>query len=115
MLREVAKEITASSLWAKLEEFFLKKSLSKILYMKKRSYTFSIKEGVAIKFHQDKFNKMILDLENVNIVLKDEDRTLILLSSLLGSFEHFVDTLLYGRQTITLKDVKSGLELKALK
>ena len=31
VLREVAKERTASSLWAKLEELFLKKSLSKRL------------------------------------------------------------------------------------
>ena len=29
VLREVAKERTASSLWAKLEELFLKKSLAK--------------------------------------------------------------------------------------
>lgn len=83
--------------------------------MKRRLYTFSIKEGVAIKDHFDEFNKLILDLENVNIDLEDEDRALILLSSLLYSYEHFVHTLLYGRQTLTLKDVKSALESKDLK
>lgn len=65
--------------------------------MKRRLYTFSMKEGVAIKDHLDEFNKLILDIENVNIDLEDEDRALILLSSLPDSFEHFVDTLLYGR------------------
>ncbi|KAH9799312.1 hypothetical protein KPL71_000313 [Citrus sinensis] len=115
VLREVAKERTASGLWSKLEDLYLKKSLAKRLYMKRRLYTFSMKEGVAIKDHLDEFNKLILDLENVNIDLEDEDRALILLSSLPDTFEHFVDTLLYGRQTLMLKDVKSALELKDLK
>ncbi|KAH9648425.1 retrovirus-related pol polyprotein from transposon TNT 1-94-like protein [Citrus sinensis] len=115
MLREVAKERTASGLWAKLEELFLKKSLAKRLYMKRKLYTFSMKEGTTMKDHLDEFNKLILDLENVNVMLEDEDRALILLSSLPDSYEHFVDTLLYGRHTLTLKDVKNALESKDLK
>ena len=74
-----------------------------------------MKDQVVIKNHLDEFNKLILDLENVNIVLENEDRALILLSSLLDSYEHFVDTLLYGKQTLTLKDVKNALESKDLK
>ena len=115
VLREMSKERTASGLWAKLEEMFLKKSLAKRLYMKRRFYTFSMKDGVSMKDHVDEFNKLILDLENVNIILEDEDKVLIILSSLLESYEHFVDTLLYGRQTLTLKDVKDALESKDLK
>lgn len=115
VLREVAKERIALGLWSKLEDLYLKKSLAKRLYMKRRLYTFSMKEGVAIKDHLDEFNKLILDIENVNIDLEEEDRALIMLSSLPDSFEHFVDTLLYGRQTLTLKDVKSALESKDLK
>lgn len=68
-----------------------------------------------MKDHLDKFNKLILDLENANIVLEDEDRALILLSSLPDSYEHFVDILLYGRQTLTLKDIKNALESTDLK
>ena len=83
--------------------------------MKRILYTFSIKDGVAMKDHVDEFNKLILDLENVNIILEDEDRALILLSPLPESYEHFVDTLLYGRQTLSLKDVKDALESKDLK
>ena len=115
VLREVAKERSASGLWTKLEEMFLKKSLAKRLYMKRRLYTFSMKDGTTMKDHLDEFNKLILDLENVSINLEDEDRALILLSFLPDSYEHFVDTLLYGRQTLTLKDVKSALESKDLK
>ncbi|KAH9684612.1 DNA (cytosine-5)-methyltransferase 1B [Citrus sinensis] len=115
VLREVSKERTAAGLWAKLEEMFMKKSLAKRLYMKRRLYTFSMKDGVAMKDHVDEFNKLILDLENVNIILEDEDRALILLSSLPESYEHFIDTLLYGRQILSLKDVKDALESKDLK
>ncbi|KAH9679839.1 hypothetical protein KPL71_026297 [Citrus sinensis] len=115
VLREVAKEKSTSGLWAKLEELFLKKSLAKRLYIKRKLYTFSMKEGTTMRDHVDEFNKLILYLENVNVMLEDEDRALILLSSLPDSYEHFVDTLLYGRQTLTLKDVKNALESKDLK
>ena len=93
----------------------MKKSLVKRLYMKRKLYTFSMKEGTTTKDYLDEFNKLILDLEKVNVMLEDEDRALILLSSLPDSYEHFVDTLLYGRQTLTLKDVKNALESKDLK
>lgn len=46
--------------------------------MKRKMYTFSIKEGTTMKDHLDEFNKMILDLKNVNIVLENEDKILIL-------------------------------------
>ena len=68
-----------------------------------------------MKDHLDELYKLILDLENVSIILDDEDMALILLNSLPNSYEHFVDTLLYGRQTLTLKDVKNALESKDLK
>ena len=115
LLREVAKAKSTSGLWAKLEELFLKKSLAKRLYVKRKLYTFSMKKGTTMKDHVDEFNKLILDLKNVNIMLEDEDRALILLSLLPYSYEHFVDTLLYGRQTLTLKEVKNALESKDLK
>ena len=83
--------------------------------MKRKLYTFSMKEWTPMKDHLDEFNKLILNLENVSVMLEDKYRALILLSSLLDSYEHFVDTLLYRRLTLTLKDVKNALESKELK
>lgn len=49
-----------------------------------------------MKDHFDDF-KLILNLKNVNIDIEDEDKALILLSSLPDLYEHFADTLLYRR------------------
>ena len=66
-------------------------------------------EGAAIKGHIEEFNSIVMDLENVDIKIDDEDQALQLLCSLPPSYKHFRETLLYGRESITLKDVKAAL------
>lgn len=70
VLRETTKKKIASDLWIKLEELFLKKSLAKRLYIKKKLYTFSMKQRTTIKNLLEEFIKLIMDLENVSIDLK---------------------------------------------
>lgn len=70
VLRETTKKKIASGLWIKLEELFLKKSLAKRLYIKKKLYTFSMKQRTTIKNLLEEFIKLIMDLENVSIDLK---------------------------------------------
>ena len=71
-----------------------------------------IEEGSSLANHIDNFNKVILDLEDINVKLEDGDKVIILLSFLPPSYEHFIDTLLYGRQSITMVDVKDSLSSK---
>ena len=74
-----------------------------------------MREGVKIQDHIDTFNKIILDLEGVeNVKISDEDKAFFLLSSLLKSYEGFVDTMLYGRTTLSLEDVKAYLSSKEI-
>ena len=114
VIREVAKEPTVADLWAKLESIYMKKSLANRLYIKKRMFTLKMHEGSSLDEHLDEFNKVCDTLETIDAALEDEDKALLLISSLPKSYEHFIDALMYGRQTLSLDEVKSALSTKEL-
>ncbi|XP_073224915.1 uncharacterized protein [Cicer arietinum] len=59
------------------------------------------------------FNKILDDLENLEVKLDDEDKALILLRALPMSYEHFKDAIMFGReQTITLEEVHTSIRTK---
>ncbi|GJZ55954.1 retrovirus-related pol polyprotein from transposon TNT 1-94 [Tanacetum coccineum] len=91
------------------------KSLANKLYLKKKLYTFYMPAGRKISEHIDESNKIVLDLANIEVKFEDEDLALLLLTSLPVSYEHFVDTLLYGRGALTLEDVMATLNSKEIK
>src|SRR3954463_12760581 len=115
VLRKIATEKMASDAWKKLEELYSGKSLTNRLYLKKRLYNLRMVEGTPVKQHLDVFNSIIMDLGNIDINHESEDQALIVLSSLPASYESFVDTLLYGKNTISLDDVSNALKSKELK
>lgn len=115
VLREVAKETSVVAVWLKLEALYMTNSLATRLYLKKKLYTFYMGSGKKISEHIDDFNKLIGDLANIEIDIEDEDQALILLTSLPPSFDTFVETLLYRRETLTLEDVLSTLNSRELK
>nr|GEY19621.1 retrovirus-related Pol polyprotein from transposon TNT 1-94 [Tanacetum cinerariifolium] len=65
--------------------------------------------------HIYEFNKLILDLANIDIDIEAEDQSLMLLTSLPLSYENFVKTLLYGRESLTTEDVLVTLNSKEMK
>ncbi|GLT72015.1 hypothetical protein SLA2020_439880 [Shorea laevis] len=115
VLREVADEETAAGLWKKLENLYMKKSLTNRLFLKQRLYTLKMEEGTPLGNHLDEFNKILMDLKNIDIQIDDEDQALILLCSLPEFFDNFVNSMLYGRDTISLVDVKSSLNSMELR
>lgn len=89
-----------------------KNLLQRDLSTKKILYTLQMKEISYLTALIDAFNKIILDLEDINVKIDNEHKAIILLSSLAPSYRHFLDTLLYGRQTLTMQDVKEALSSK---
>ncbi|KAL5781745.1 hypothetical protein ACOSP7_006774 [Xanthoceras sorbifolium] len=112
VLREVISEKTTKELWEKLESLYLKKTLTNKLYKKQCLYSLRMSEGTSLGSHIDEFESLIMDLQNLDVNIEDEDQALLLLCSLPSSYRHFRETMLYGKDTISLKDVKTALETK---
>ncbi|GKC76208.1 hypothetical protein Tco_1126982 [Tanacetum coccineum] len=69
VLREVTGETTAMGVWSKFETLYLTKSLANKLYLKNKLYTFYMPVGRKISKHIDEFNKIVLDLANIEDVM----------------------------------------------
>ncbi|GKC27263.1 hypothetical protein Tco_1034557 [Tanacetum coccineum] len=64
--------------------------------------------------HIDEFHKLVGDLAAIDAAISDKDQALLLLTSLPSSYDNFVETLLYGRDTMKLEDVVATLNSREL-
>ncbi|GJW53202.1 hypothetical protein Tco_0097287 [Tanacetum coccineum] len=87
----------------KLTSLYMTKSLANRLYLKKKLYMYYMGLGTKLGDYINEFNKLILDLANIDIEIEDEDQALMLLTSFPSSYENFIDTLLYGRESLTME------------
>ncbi|KAK3030465.1 hypothetical protein RJ639_039150 [Escallonia herrerae] len=74
-----------------------------------------MKEGTSITDHVDEYNKVILDLQSIDIKIEDEEKTLLLLCSLPPSYEHLGITLLYGNDIISTEEVETVINSQELR
>ena len=65
VLREIVDEEIAVGLWLKLESRYMTKSLTNHLYMRQRLYTIRMKESTPVSDHLDEFNRIVIDLKNI--------------------------------------------------
>ncbi|GKD95965.1 retrovirus-related pol polyprotein from transposon TNT 1-94, partial [Tanacetum coccineum] len=115
VLQEVTKKTFVAEIWAKLTSMYMTKSLANRLYLKKKLYTYYMSPGTKLDDHIDEFNKLILDLANIDIEIEDDDQALMLLMSLPSSYKNFVETLLYKRESLPMEDVLATLNSRDLK
>ena len=95
MLDEFSMEKIASSLWERLQDHYLKKSLANRLILKQCLFLLRMHEGTPIMSHIAEFLSIINDLDKIEVKIEDEDQILLLLSSLPSSYKSFRDCLLY--------------------
>ena len=70
---------------------YLTKSIKNCLRLKSRLYHFQLKGRISISNHINKYTKLLVDLTNLNVVIEDEDKALILFSFLSDEeYETFV-------------------------
>ena len=97
------QETSACSLWKALENKYMNKSNENRLYLLKRLLSLQLKSGMSISSHIDEFNKLIVDLLNLDGTFKDECKAMLLIGSLLEELNHLCITLIHGKEKMYLK------------
>jgi len=91
------------------------KSLSNKFFMKKQLNNLRVKEGTPILQHLNAFNRILNDLLALEVKLAEEEKALLLLSSLSSSYDHLATTIMNGKETLKLEDVRQMLQDKLMK
>ena len=60
---------------------------------------------MSISSHIDEFNKLIVDLLNLDETFKDERKAMLLIGSLFDELDHLCITLIYGKEILSSKEV----------
>ena len=55
------------------------------------------------------YNKILADLQNLEVDISSEDKALLLLNSLPDNYDHLITALLYGKDEIKFDDVSNAL------
>src|SRR6266542_6061568 len=87
----------------------MSKTVTRKLYLKQKLFGLKMQEGSDLAEHINVFNQLVTDLAKVEVTVEDEDRAIILLCSLPGSYEHLVTTLTYGKENIKMEDIVAAL------
>jgi len=78
--------------------------------MKKQLYSLRMKEGTPILQNLNAFNRILSDLLALEVKLEEEEKALLLLSSLPLSYDHLATTIMYGKEILELEDVRQMLQ-----
>ena len=107
---DVINKTYAKSIWEILASKYLTKSVENRLHLKMSLYHFQLKGGISISDHINNYMKLLADLTNLDIVIEDVDKALILLSSLPDEgYETFVLTLINRRISLSYSEMIAAL------
>jgi len=77
----------------KLETLYMTKSLTNLIYLKRKLYSLQMKEGTNIVEHLNVVNTLIFQLSNMEVKFQEKDNSITLFCSLLESWDHFVTSI----------------------
>ena len=106
---DVMNKTSVKKIWETLASKYLIKNVENRLHLKRR-LSFSVEKGVSISDHINIYMKLLADLANMDVVIEEGDKALILLSYLLDEgYEIFVLTLINERTSLSYAKVTTAL------
>ena len=86
------------------------KYLRNRIYLERQLYNLRMKEGTKIKDHLNVLNTLVFQLSDMEVKMKEEDKAITLLCSLLKSWDHFVTSIsLSTADSLKLESVMGAL------
>lgn len=114
VLRRVSKILKVKELWSKLEELYMPKTLTNIIFLKERFFCFKMEPSKSLEENLDDFNVICTELQNTGETVNEKDQAVILLNSLPESFKEVKSAIKYGRDELTLDKILNSLRLRDL-
>ena len=105
----VMREMRAKELWKMLKDKYMTKSVENHLYLKKTLFHFQYHLGISMYEYLNDYNKILANLQNLEVEIKDEDKAPLLLNSLPNTYDYLITTLLYRKNEIKFNDVSNAL------
>jgi len=79
------------------------------LYLKKQLLGLQMMEELDINQHLDKFNKITMQVDSLEVKIEEDDKALFLLASRPLSFDNIVTTHFFGKEPLRLDQVVTTL------
>ena len=109
VMYHVMDEESPVATWLKLESRYMSKSLTNKLFLKKKLYVLKMAKSSTLDQHINTFNKIISDLNRVDVKFKEKDMALILLNYIPEFYDNLVTTLKLGKETLELEEIIGAL------
>uniref|UniRef100_A0A2N9HJ44 Integrase catalytic domain-containing protein n=1 Tax=Fagus sylvatica TaxID=28930 RepID=A0A2N9HJ44_FAGSY len=82
VMYDVMEENSTAGIWLNLEKRYMSKSLMNKLHLKQKLYGLKMTEGADLRQHINTFKQIISDMLRIDIKFEDEDKAMMLLTSL---------------------------------
>jgi hypothetical protein len=110
-LLNVSSEDSTKKLWDKLGSLYPSKSMVNKLFLRKKLYILRMSDGISVTGNLNAFNTIITELSSRYIKITEEEKCIILLCSLIDSWDNLVMTIGINTTILALVDMVASLLL----